>query len=342
MKIAGLAMNEIWAHRVLREVGVETVRAEGAPAEIGVFVESVDLAHHGPEQRYRPYLHITGELRSVRPAEALPHGVKEVAFPPGSGERVDAFYEFDDEQLTRLTHKGYFSTGFVVPEKVTGLEWELPATVDALVLAPTGLGGGGEPDVPVVFVKVHDLGNLDIDLESSQYDLVEYFDDHSKAGLDRAEQLVDDRGLGARSGAISPLFGEDDLDAVRGAGTSVTPARETTSARDDLDARLQDVAAAVDDEEAQARAQLERTAGTPENLYRQRVASSFEAEPANEPSTAAPAPADEHDLDLGDQDRDEPAIDASNTKVSLEETTRQVTARAAELDHGEADGDRQY
>ncbi|MDW6057958.1 hypothetical protein SAZ11_07635 [Streptomyces sp. FXJ1.4098] len=138
MRTAGLTMNDVWAHRVLRERGVETYRLEGVTAELDVMVESLDLKHRGKEENYRPYLHMTGELRSVTPVKALPFGISQVTYSPGQGEKVDAFYEFNDQQLVALASKGYFTSGFAVPEQVTGIEWELPATADMLVLAPSG------------------------------------------------------------------------------------------------------------------------------------------------------------------------------------------------------------
>ncbi|MFG1858910.1 hypothetical protein ACGFJT_44245 [Actinomadura geliboluensis] len=341
MRIAGLPMNNVWAHRVLREPEAQTARAEGEPAEIRVFVESVTLAHHGPEQHYRPYLHITGELRAVRPTEVLPYGVKEVAFPPGGGETVDAFYEFDDEQLTRLTQKGYFNTGFVAPERVTGVEWALPAVVDTLVVEPTGRADGGG-DIPVVFVNVHDLGNLCIDLESSEYDLVDYFDAYLKVGAGRVEQTGDDGSLRARSDTINPLFSEDGLDVVHGAGRPVAPAGEITVARNDLDALLHDVVTALADEEAQVRAERGQVAGTPENLYRQRVAGSFELEQAKKSDTAPPASADEHGLDRVAEHGGDPGAEPGTIKTTFEETRERLVEHVAELDHGEAGAGWQY
>ncbi|WP_328689703.1 hypothetical protein OHA74_11525 [Streptomyces phaeochromogenes] len=341
MRTAGLTMNDVWAHRVLRERGVETYRLEGVAAELGVMVESLDLKHRGKEENYRPYLHMTGELRSVTPAEALPFGISQVTYFPGQGEKVDAFYEFDDQQLVVLAGKGYFTSGFDVPEQVTGIEWELPATADVLVLAPSGAQTEG--DAPVVFTQIHDIGGLEIDLESSGYDLAGYFADHSKDGVPRAEAVVDARGLKARSDAINSLFteGELGLDAevkqVVGA-----PVPEAAPVADGMSARLQQIEAEIAAEREQYQTERASTEGTTENLYRERVAAALQTAEEREEPFAPPVASHEArrdlNLDLG-LEMEEREQESRRREVkpapSLDERKRQVAQRAADLDFGE-------
>ncbi|MFI9629325.1 hypothetical protein [Streptomyces sp. NPDC052042] len=309
MRTAGLTMNDVWADRILRERGVETYRYEGLDADIGVLVESAELRHRGKEENHRPYLHITGELRSITPAEPLPYGISQVTYSPGQGEKVDAFYEFDNEQLVALTRKGYFSRSFGVPEQITGIEWELPATVDALVLAPSGTES--ESDVPVVFTQVHGTAGLEIDLTSSGYDLTDYFADHSKGSAERTQILTDERALRARSDAINSLFTEDELDLTEQTGHPASPAVQEETEADEVSSGLLQVEAEIAAEREEYLAQRERTAGTPENLYHERVAQALQAgEPeagqvAAPPRPARPAPVD-LDLEL-ELELDEPA-----------------------------------
>jgi hypothetical protein len=347
MKIAGIAMNDIWAHRVLRERGVETTRTENDSADIVVLVESIELGHHGVRQNYRPYLHLNGELRSVRPHQQLPYGVDEVTFPVGGGETVDVFYEFDDEQLAQLTQKGYFSPAFTLPEQVTGIEWELPATVDALVLAPAGdpeTSTNDAPDVPVVFVRVHDLGSLDVDLETSGYDLTEYIADRStEAGQRYGQPFADQGGMRARSDTISPLFDDADLKRPQAGMARLVPAAESEAAKGAVAARMEAVAAALNAEEEQLRLQREAQVGTSENVYRSRVAGTLEDPPNAAGAAEHLTPAPKLDLlDLsGDETnalgiapvRIEPLADAAR----LDELKREVTLRAADLDLGDAE-----
>ncbi|MGW1783910.1 hypothetical protein ACWCQQ_33070 [Streptomyces sp. NPDC002143] len=334
-------MNDVWAHRVLRERGVETYRLEGVMAELGVMVESLDLKHRGKEENYRPYLHMTGELRSVTPDKALPFGISQVTYSPGQGEKVDAFYEFDDQQLVVLASKGYFTSGFAVPEQVTGIEWELPATADMLVLAPSGAQTEG--DAPVVFTQIHDIGGLEIDLESSGYDLVGYFADHSKDGVPRAEAGVDARGLKARSNAINSLFTEVEL----GLETEVkqvvgAPVPEAAPVADGMSARLQQIEAEIAAEREQYQSERASTEGTTENLYWERVAGALHRAEEPEEPFARPVPAREAqrelnlDLDLEREEQDQETRRPEVKPVpSLDERKRQVSQRAADLDFGE-------
>ncbi|WP_437085557.1 hypothetical protein [Streptomyces sp. enrichment culture] len=338
MRTAGLTMNDVWAHRVLRERGVETYRLEGVVVELGVMVESLDLKHRGREENYRPYLHMTGELRSVTPAEALPFGISQVTYSPGQGERVDAFYEFDDQQLVVLAGKGYFTSGFTVPEQVTGIEWELPATADVLILAPSEVQAEG--DVPVVFTQIHGIGGLEIDLESSGYDLAGYFADHSKNGVPRAEAVADARGLKSRSDAINPLFTEDEL----GLDTEIkqvvgAPAPEAAPVADGMNARLRQIEAEIAAEREQYKTERASTEGTMENLYRERVATPLhKAEEQGVPSASSvPTREAQRDLNL-DPDREEEARRHGAKPVpSLDERKLQVARRAADLDFGADD-----
>ncbi|MEV0443613.1 hypothetical protein AB0I84_23675 [Streptomyces spectabilis] len=337
MRTAGLTMNDVWAHRVLRERGVETYRLEGVTAELGVMVESLDLKHRGKEENYRPYLHMTGELRSVTPAKALPFGISQVTYSPGQGEKVDAFYEFDDQQLVVLASKGYFTSGFAVPEQVTGIEWELPATADMLVLAPSGAQTEG--DTPVVFTQIHGIGGLEIDLESAGYDLAGYFADHSRDGVPRAEAEVDARVLKARSDAINSLFTEDEL----GLNTEVkqvvgVPVPEAAPAADGMSACLQQIEAEIAAEREQYQTEYASTEGTTENLYRKRVAAALQTAEEHEEPFTPPVPVREAqrrlNLALEEQEKETRRREVKPAP-SLDERKRQVSQRAADLDFGE-------
>jgi hypothetical protein len=289
MRTAGLMMSDVWAHRVLREYGVETIRAEGQEAEIGVLVDSVSLAHHGPETRFRPYLHLTGQLTWVSLAQALPFGINEVTYDQAHSEKVGAYYEFDDAQLVTLTGKGYFNTDFDVPEQVTGIEWELPARVDAMVLVPKG-----PEEQPVVFVNIHDVSNLEINLENSGYDIAEYFHDHSGGTQPEGVAVGYERGPRTRSDAINSLFtdGQPALGAGEAAQAQIaSPMLEATAAATGMEGAEIPLAAQLAEAEAQLAgeyeeylAHLRSQDGTPENLYAQKVASTL-TEEITTPST---------------------------------------------------------
>ncbi|MEO3931460.1 hypothetical protein WMO79_01415 [Micrococcaceae bacterium Sec7.4] len=207
MKVAGIKMTDPWASRVLRSNAVETELVTGAPVETVVQMERVAIEHHGSEKNYRPLLHLTGELMSILPTEALPHGVREVSFRSGLGPIVDAYYEFDDAQLGQLVAKGYFTEGFEPPAGMAGTPWELPTTIDALILAPDR-----EDDTPVVFVTIHGQTDLALDIENSGYDLADYFENHLTPEAQQERALEDAQGIApTRSGAINDLFAADEF-----------------------------------------------------------------------------------------------------------------------------------
>lgn len=307
-------MNNVWAHRVLRESGAEVYQYEGIEAEVAVEVDQVELAHHGPETNYRPYLHASGELRRVSPVgeDQLPYGITDVTYDRGSSERVDIFYEFDDQQLADLSAKGYFSRAFGVPEEISGIEWEVPGRADVLVLAPSAETEG---DAPVVFVGVHDAGDLRIDLESSGYDMAEYFHDHSEQASRSAEAPSAVRSVRERSDQLDSLFSEEELglteQQVADAAREAAAQQPSPAAGEDFGSRLEQVAAETEAEAEAFWSKLAETEGTPENLYAQRVASVLaETEPSAGPSAdAAEAEAERErgsdDLDLFSDEEDE-------------------------------------
>lgn len=270
MQIAGLKMTDLWADRILRQRGIQTAQAKDQACELGVFIDQIYFEHHGPEDGYRPYLHLSGELRSVTPegVTSWPYGVESVVFSPGSGDPVDAFYEFDAEQLNELVRKGYFQPGFEVPTGVTGIQWELPARADALVMAPVD-----ERDVPVVFVQVHEIAALNLDLASTGYDLVEYFRDQSTERPKTTQAEV--MGTPARNDEYDNLFADDEPLEVFDSqeATRLASRQDEAEEPSDLDRQLQAMERQLADEREAVRRDRENTAGTTENLYRDKVSS---------------------------------------------------------------------
>lgn len=209
MKVAGISMMDPWAARVLRAPGVHTEEISAAPVETVVYMERVSIEHHGPERNYRPLLHLTGEIRAIIPHEPLPFGVQEVTFREALGPVMDAYYEFDDAQLAQLVTKGYFTEGFEPPASMAGIPWELPTTIDALVLAPEHEG-----DTPVVFVTIHGQTELALDAENSGYKLADYFDNRLTPELIQERELQNAAlEVPARSGEVRDLFAGEDFDA---------------------------------------------------------------------------------------------------------------------------------
>lgn len=275
MKIEGLTKDNAWAARALRDRGVATEELNGIQGEVSMEIEQVDLANHGTDLNFRPYLHLQGALRSVTPTERLPYGIHQVSFAPGQGQHVDAFYEFDDVQLSSLARKGYFNGNFQVPEKIIGVPWELPVTLDAVVLSPTQTDG-----IPVIFVNVHDLGSVNTDQESSGYDLTEYFDNQSLQAEDSVESVAQLGVTPIHDGQMNPMFEPEDLahddPSIQGVGFDAEALVEK-SETDNWEAKLQEVAGQVDAEQEARHLGRAAQAGTLENVYEERVAKALAA-----------------------------------------------------------------
>ncbi len=208
MKIAPLRITDPWFHRLARhgKADVQTLRA--VPCDIAVRMETVSILHHGIDQNYRPYLHLRGQLVQVQPDVELPYGITELPFSRGSEPVVDAFYEFDSDQLTELVRKGYFGSRFRVPESMTGIVWELPAEADFLVVAPEST-----TQPPVVFVGVRHQNSAVLTEEISGYDLAEYFPHYSSESSVQAS-IGSERPVPTHSGMIRDLFADEEFEDV--------------------------------------------------------------------------------------------------------------------------------
>lgn len=174
MKIAPLKVSDPWFARIASDATVHTDALSGVPVETTVEIELVELLHEGPEENFRPYLHLRGELVEVKPSVELPYGVSELALRHGSGLPLDAFYGFTKAQLTDLVAKGYFTSAFRVPDEMSGIPWTLPGTADFMVVAPEFTD-----QAPIVFMAVHDQAGMQLDQANSGYELSAYFPDYS-------------------------------------------------------------------------------------------------------------------------------------------------------------------
>jgi hypothetical protein len=174
MKIAPLKVSDPWYGRIVNDDQTAVESLQGVPIESIVQMELVELLHSGPEDNYRPYLHMRGELTEATPVVELPYGVTELAMRRGAGLNVDAFYDFNTRQLGELVEKGYFTEGFQVPSEMSGIPWTLPGRADFLIVPPVY---SDQP--PVVFMSMHDQSELELDQANSGYDLSAYFPDYT-------------------------------------------------------------------------------------------------------------------------------------------------------------------
>lgn len=207
MKIAPLKNTDPWYARLSREnIDARTLRH--VPVDMVVHMEAVEILHHGPEDNYRPYLHLRGSVEEVIPLVQLPYGVTSLPYKQGSEPQTDAFYEFDNAQLADLVAKDYFSSRFQVPGEMTDLQWELPSEIDVMIVSPEFAD-----EAPLVFLGLHEQSSRVLDEQSSQYDLSDYFPNYSMPEQEQRVQRSQD--VLTRSGEIKDLFADEQFEAPR-------------------------------------------------------------------------------------------------------------------------------
>ena len=263
MKLAVLPLNDPWSQRVTRDASATSDMLRGVATDVYVNLDAVEFLHHGPEQRYRPYLHLQGEIVQLAPQDALPYGITDLHYKPGAGPRLDAFYEFTDGQLADLVTKGYFTEDFTVPEEMINAQLDVPGVVDYLVVYPEYAD-----EVPVIFAGVRDRNDLVLNAENSGYDLDVYFQSVQRSDVEVTRELTEAQREGARvyEGEIDDLFAGESLDEYRQAyeqdqRTMVAPSVEhqgqetvPASAFDRLVAEAEERYAAFEEERAEAEA----------------------------------------------------------------------------------------
>lgn len=338
MQTSGLLMNNIWSDRVMRRTGVDLARVDAVASEATIMVDTVSLAHHGSEMNHRPYLQISGDLTSVVPDQPLPWDITEVTYDRGQ-ERISAYYEFDDQELAGLVSKGYFGPDFRVPEEMTGIPWQLPITVDAVVVGPSGRDDG--TNAAIVFLGVHEVADLRLNKEDFGYDLAEYFPDHSRTTDPEKAHEAWQQGPQRTSGGVENLFTEEDLalaeiEDPRAAQQNWSEARaqhkEQEQPRSEMDVVAEQIEADIEAEKRAYEQDLADQDGSDENLYSQRVAAYLKDLEEDEDDREAASAAEGRDKAQDSNLRDELAQigmqDEENTVLFDEELDAQAVEAA--------------
>jgi len=198
MKIAPLTTVDPWFSHVANHHRAFVETLSGVPVEAVILMEEVSVLYDA-DRSYRPFLQLRGQLTGVcTPEVELPYGVTVMEFEPGHGPHIDAIYEFDNDQLASLVHKGYFEANFEVPQSMIGIPWILPATAKMLFVSPET---ADEP--PIVFLEIDNANDLRVNAQNSGYELAEYFPDYvaepevrreayAKHDRDAARDMVDE------------------------------------------------------------------------------------------------------------------------------------------------------
>lgn len=314
MKIVGLKHTDPWFGRLqetLNSGGASGIHLSEVPVELTVRVDGAHLAHHGPELNHRPYLVIRGEASAAVPAMAeggevggeIGYGINEIKLNDGGAPRVDYFYEFSDAELADLTVRaGLYQPGFGVPQEIVGMDWNLPAKVDFLVVSPSEMD---EP--PVVFFELHDQNDMQINTANSGYELAQYFPDYVLEG-EAQHGVVHERVAGVAPSYKAPmqdLFAGMDLSeqardydaqvAPTGVGKQAGAEQAQETAGSTFDRLVNEQRERTEARSSQVRERLaELDPETPEALYAKRVAPGVEdARATPYEDLLAPAPEEE-------------------------------------------------
>lgn len=181
MKLPMQNLNSIFASNIQHMDDNEIDDLKNVPMSAVINTETAFLAFRSPWDRdypNRPYLHILGSLQQLN--GTLPYDITGI-YTQHNTTRVDAFYEFTNDQLSDLVKKGLYERGFEVPEQIKESQLEVDVNCNFKIIKPDK---ARNVDFPIVFAQVNNLRNLQLTQENSGYDLAEYFEkaktlDHS-------------------------------------------------------------------------------------------------------------------------------------------------------------------
>lgn len=166
-------LNSIFASNIQHMDDNEIDDLKNVPMSAVINTETAFLAFRSPWDRdypNRPYLHILGSLQQLN--GTLPYDITGI-YTQHNTTRVDAFYEFNNDQLSDLVKKGLYERGFEVPEQIKESQLEVDVNCDFKIIKPDK---ARDVDFPIVFAQVNNLRNLQLTQENSGYDLAEYFE----------------------------------------------------------------------------------------------------------------------------------------------------------------------
>lgn len=168
MKIPGLVIQDALSMSVLNS-DMEVVTKENIKCEAIVRMDTIYLQEERIQSKVsRPYLHMSGYAHEIR--GKFDDNVNSLKFNSDNKIRVSYNYRFNNDELADLVLKGLYEPGFRTPSEFLASSMELPITCDAKVVR------GDESNYPIVIVNVKHSHNIDIDQESSGYDLADYFE----------------------------------------------------------------------------------------------------------------------------------------------------------------------
>lgn len=157
------------------------------------------------ENRYRPYLQLDAEISGGNGFKI--DDIDGFVYREDDKLNRSVRYDFTDEELSILVKKGLYQVDFQVPELFTDTDFEIPMTMDLVVVKTS--------DHRIVYADYDMVSDFTTNSEISGYDLVQYFADQ-QVDLDLAKskdaELENETGFGYNFDEFGRQFDDNSLE----------------------------------------------------------------------------------------------------------------------------------
>ena len=223
LKVAVLGANSHEAHianvRLSNDMieRQSNVKCEGTIHTLSVCMDYADKLGH-----CRPYLRLTGEVRSLK--GNFINGVTEMEFISAYGcPKVEYKYNFTDEELSDLAKKGMFNSNYPVPDLFTNNEFQLPISCDVASVK--------NAETPIMFIDINDPFLLETNSEQSGYNITKYFEPLDER-IEKIHTFSDDDTV--TYGKVENMFAEQVLAEQQAEQAALTEHKEIVEPEIDI------------------------------------------------------------------------------------------------------------
>ena len=161
------------------------------------------------ENRYRPYLQLDAEVCGGNGFKI--DDIDGFVYREDDKLNRSVRYDFTDEELSILVKKGLYQVDFQVPELFTDTDFEIPMTMDLVVVKTS--------EHRIVYADYDMVSDFTTNSEISGYDLVQYFADQ-QVDLDLAKsnevELENETGFGYNFDDFGRRFDDNSLEESNG------------------------------------------------------------------------------------------------------------------------------
>lgn len=161
------------------------------------------------ENRYRPYLQLDAEVCGGNGFKI--DDIDGFVYREDDKLNRSVRYDFTDEELSILVKKGLYQVDFQVPELFTDTDFEIPMTMDLVVVKTS--------EHRIVYADYDMVSDFTTNSEISGYDLVQYFADQ-QVDLDLAKsnevEFENETGFGYNFDDFGRQFDDNSLEESNG------------------------------------------------------------------------------------------------------------------------------